>query len=75
MVKMCPKLPLHGTPKKIVIFGDPKTQEPEIEQKAINWSIFIYFQENRLPGKIIDLPKNARFFVSSTTSAFLWKYP
>ena len=30
MVKMCPKLPLHGTAKKKSFWGGPKTQEPEI---------------------------------------------
>ena len=66
------RLKLHGqnVPKtaspqhseKIVLLGDPQTQEPKIQQKAINWSIFIYFRENRLPGKIIYLPKNALLF-------------
>ena len=59
------RLKLHGqnVPKtasprhceKIVLWGDPKTQEPKIPQKPINWYIFFYFQENRLPGKIIHL--------------------
>ena len=62
MVKMCPKLPLRGTAKKKFFWGDPKTQEPKIPQKAINWSIFIYFQENRLPGKQVYFSKNALRF-------------
>ena len=30
MVKMRPKLPLHGTAKKKSFWGGPKTQEPKI---------------------------------------------
>ena len=30
MVKMRPKLPLHGTAKKLSFWGGPKTQEPKI---------------------------------------------
>ena len=30
MVKMRPKLPLHGTVKKESFWGGPKTQEPKI---------------------------------------------
>ena len=77
------RLKLHGqnVPKtaspphseKIVFLGDPKTQEPKIQQKAINWSIFIYFQENRLPGKIIYLSKNALLF--SENHDFLFPLP
>ena len=65
MVKMCPKLPLCGTAKKNFVWGDPKTQEPKIPQKAINGSIFIYFQENRLPGKMIYFSKNAVLFLEN----------
>ena len=48
--------------EKIVFMGDPKTQQQKIKQKSINWTIFNYFQENRLPRKIIYLPKNALLF-------------
>ena len=71
MVKICPKVPLRGTPKKKVFMGDPKTQEPKIQQKSINWTIFIYFQENRLPRKIIYLPKNALLFSENHDFLFL----
>ena len=77
------RLKLHGqnVPKtaspwhceKIVVLGDPKTQQPKIPQKVINWSIFIYFQENRLPGKIIYFSKNALRF--SQNRDFLFPLP
>ena len=59
--------------EKKVLLGDPKTQEPKIQQKAIDWLIFIYFQENRLPGKLIYLPKNALLF--SKRDNFLFPLP
>ena len=65
MVKLCPKLPLRRTAKKKFFLGDPKRQEPKIPQKAINWSIFIYFQENRLPGKMIYFSKYALLFLEN----------
>ena len=71
MVKMCPKVPLRGAAKKIVFVGDPKTKEPKIQQKSINWTIFIYFQENRLPRKTIYLPKNALLFSENHDFFFL----
>ena len=66
------RLKLHGQnlPKsaslrhsgEIGFIGDPKTQERKIKQISINWTIFIHFQEGRLPRKIIYLPKNALLF-------------
>ena len=71
MVKICPNVPLRGTLKKKIVLGDPKTQEPKIQQKSINWTIFIYFQENRVPGKIIYLSKNALLFSENHDFLFL----
>ena len=58
-------LPKRASPRhseKIVFMGDPTKQEPQIQRKSINWTIFFYFQENPLPRKIIYLPKNALLF-------------
>ena len=76
------RLKLHGqnVPKtasprhseKIVLLGDPKTQEPKIQQKAINWSIFLHFQENGLPGKKFISLKMHYFFRKTTTLCFLY---
>ena len=81
--KVLERLKLHGQnlPKsassrpseKIVFMGDPKTQEPKLQHKSINWTIFIYFQENRLPQKIIYLPKNTLLF--SENHDFLFPLP
>ena len=49
----------------VVLLGDPKKQEPKIQQKAISWTNLIFFEENRLPGKVIYLPKNALLFAES----------
>ena len=67
-------LPKSASPRhseNIVIMGDPKTQEPKIQQKSINWTIFIYFQENLLPQKIIYLPKNTLLFSENHDFLFL----
>ena len=57
--------------EKIVFMGDPKTRRQKIKQKSINWTIFIYFQENRLPRKIIYLPTNALLFWENHDFFFL----
>ena len=72
MVKMRPKLPLHCTAKKQSFWGGPKTQEPKIPRKAINWSIFLYFQQNRLPRKMIYYQKNEILFRKITALCFLY---
>ena len=48
--------------EKIVFMGDPKTQQQKVKQKSINWTIFIYFQENRRPGKLFISLKMHYFF-------------
>ena len=57
--------------EKIFFMADPKTKQPKIKQKTINWTIFIYFQENRLPRKIIYLPKDALLFWENHDFFFL----
>ena len=56
MVKMCPKPPLCGTPKKKFFWRTQKHKNRKCSKKQL---IFIYFKENRLPGKNICLPKDA----------------
>ena len=58
--------------EKTVFMGDPKTQQPKIKQKSINWTIFIYFQENRLPRRKIYLPKNGLLFRKTMTFSFFY---
>ena len=48
--------------EKKVFMGDPKTQQQKIKQKSVHGTIFIHFQENRLPRKKIFLPKDALLF-------------
>ena len=59
MVKMRPKMPLRGTVKKKFFWGDSKTQEPKKNPVKSNKLVhFHFFQDNRLPGKMIYSSKN-----------------
>ena len=61
-VRICPKVPVCGTPKKRFLWGTRKRRDKKIKQKSIHWTILFYFQENRLPRKNTYLPKNALLF-------------
>ena len=55
----------------MVFMKDPKPRRQKIKPKSIHWTILIYFQENRLPRKIIYLPKNALLFLKNRDFVFL----
>ena len=57
--------------EKLVFMGDSKTRRQKIKHKSINWTIVMIFQENRLPRKLIYLPKYALLFLESHDVFFL----
>ena len=68
-------LPKSASPRhseKIVFMGDPKTRRQKFKQTSMNWAILIYFQENRLPRKIVYLPNNALLFLDNHDVSFFY---